>query len=161
MSDENNNIENVGNGDSSVKKKQGEYDGSKQPMIAIGMLNSSQAICNALKRINKRREWIMDTRKHELQAMFNSDNAIQKRTALTEASKLKADTSKLALAEEALIIKRDEVNAAEMEELKGEKFPDIGIVQASAESEKSIDAGDNGGNDYSDSDDAESEEESE
>jgi len=107
--------------------KKRTFDGSKQPMVALGMLNTSKAISNAFTRIAKRREW-MTTREQELIAKFNSENAADKRAALDEANKLKSDNSKLAIVEEALKVKYSEVDARELEKLQDVEFPSIGLT---------------------------------
>ena len=66
--------------------KKRTFDGSKQPMVALGILNTSKAISNVFTRIAKRREW-MTTREQELIAKFNSENAADKRAALDEKKK--------------------------------------------------------------------------
>jgi|TARA_B100001971_G_scaffold214301_1_gene250957 hypothetical protein len=108
-------------------KEPKKYNGSKQPMVALGMLNTSKAISNAFTRIAKRREW-MTTREQELIAKFNSENAADKRAALDEANKLKSDNSKLAIVEEALKVKYSEVDARELEKLQDVEFPSIGLT---------------------------------
>ena len=107
--------------------KKRTFDGSKQPMVALGMLNTSKAISNAFTRIAKRREW-MTTREQELIAKFNSENAADKRAALDEANKLKSDNSKLAIVEEALKVKYSEVDARELEKIQDVEFPSIGLT---------------------------------
>tara|TARA_B100000315_G_scaffold225270_1_gene231386 strand:+ start:532 stop:921 length:390 start_codon:yes stop_codon:yes gene_type:complete len=109
------------------QRKKRTFDGSKQPMVALGMLNTSKAISNAFTRIAKRREW-MTTREQELIAKFNSENAADKRAALDEANKLKSDNSKLAIVEEALKVKYSEVDARELEKLQDVEFPSIGLT---------------------------------
>ena len=108
-------------------KEPKKYNGSKQPMVALGMLNTSKAIRNAFTRIAKRREW-MTTREQELRVKFNSQNADDKRAALVEATKLKSANEKLVKVEEALNTKLTEVNTRELEELQDEEFPSIGLT---------------------------------
>ena len=109
------------------QSKKRTFDGSKQPMVALGMLNTSKAISNAFTRIAKRREW-MTAREQELRVKFNSENAADKRAALDEANKLKSDNSKLAIVEEALKVKYSEVDARELEKLQDVEFPSIGLT---------------------------------
>ena len=124
------------NGDDIVTKgKKEPYDGSKQPMVAESMLNSSRSIRNALKRITTRRNWIAD-QEGKLIELFNSDNATDKSTALQVANKLKSDLPKLKKAEDNLNSKLSKVNAHELEELSKKDFPKFGLSSTSEESSR-------------------------
>lgn len=106
------------------KKKKEPYDGSKHPMLALQMLNTSSAIEKALQRIGKRRAWIKG-RIPELKEKFNSENPNEKKEAHEEALTLKESLSKLDKAEPKLHKMLPEAQEREKAKLEGLVFPEF------------------------------------